>query len=242
MSARRLAVLAGSVAIGQVGPAVTWLAPVRLAVWPRLAGIGRPGHLALTFDDGPDPIATPLFLAELDELGWKATFFVLGEQVRRSPRLLDEIAAAGHEIGVHGDEHRYLIARTPRAAADDLRRARDTVGDRFGHPPVWFRPPYGVLSGPALVAARRLGLRPVLWTAWGRDWTRSATPQSVLDELGRGILSGGTAVLHDSDFHSAPGAWRSALGALRPLAEEMSMRHVTVGPIAEHGIGGRRER
>lgn len=236
MKVRHLAAVGGLLATAHIGPAVTWLAGPRLALWPRLAGIGRGGHLALTFDDGPDPVSTPLFLAELADLGWTATFFVLGEQVRRAPGLLAEVAAAGHEIAVHGDAHRYLIARSPAAVFDDLHRAVDAIGSQLDAPPRWFRPAYGVLSGPALLAARRLGLRPVLWSAWGRDWTAAATATSVLAELDRGVLSGGTALLHDSDIDAAPGSWRAALGALPLLAEEASMRHITIGPLADHGL------
>src|SRR5581483_6457754 len=131
-------------------------------------------------DDGPDAASTPAFLGVLAGLGWRATFFVLGTQVRRAPGLVREIVAAGHEIGVHGDEHRYLIARGPRAVAGDLTRAVATASEAAGTAVRWWRPPYGVLSGPALISAHHLGLQPVLWSAWGRDWRGEATGQSVV--------------------------------------------------------------
>jgi peptidoglycan/xylan/chitin deacetylase (PgdA/CDA1 family) len=233
----RLLRRAAAVAVAsQVLPAATWIPGVRIRLAPALAGLGRPGHLALTFDDGPDAASTPQFLHALDDLGWRATFFVLGEQLRRAPGLLRDLSAAGHEIGLHGDRHRYLLARTPAAARDDLTRGRDAVGDLIGHPPAWFRPPYGVLSGSGQLAARRLHLRPVLWSAWGRDWRAEATAASVLDDLTAGVLDGGTALLHDSDVTSVPGAWRAALGALPLLAEEAARLGLTVGPLREHGI------
>src|SRR5947207_14914483 len=68
---------------------------------PGLAGIGRHDRVALTFDDGPDPASTPQFIEELDRLGWHATFFLLGEMVRRTPSLVGELVAAGHEVAVH---------------------------------------------------------------------------------------------------------------------------------------------
>ncbi|GAA5022832.1 hypothetical protein GCM10025734_79430 [Kitasatospora paranensis] len=101
-------------------------------------------------------------------------------------------------------------------------------------PPRWYRPPYGVLSLAALAAARRLDLTPVLWTHWGRDWTAAATPDSVLRTLTRAPLGGGTVLLHDSDVTSAPGAWRSALGALPGLLEQCRKQGLTVGPLGEH--------
>ena len=69
----------------QVGPAATWLPPVRRAFAPRLTGRGPRGGVALSFDDGPHPQATPAVLDVLDRLGWTATFFVLGAQARRYP-------------------------------------------------------------------------------------------------------------------------------------------------------------
>jgi peptidoglycan/xylan/chitin deacetylase (PgdA/CDA1 family) len=232
-AARTAVVAAFNAAAFQVGPGVTWIPLARRCLFSRLAGIGRPGHLALTFDDGPHPDATSLVLAELDRLSLRATFFVLGGQARRHPELV-RAAAAQHEVGVHGDEHRYLIARTPWAVRTDLERAVDAVTAAAGRRPTWYRPPYGVLSGPALAACRRLGLRPVLWSAWGRDWEATATPASVLGELRRGVLDGGTALLHDSDVTSAPGSWRSALGALPGLAAEVARRGLQAGPLGEH--------
>ncbi len=220
MNARGLASAAVAVAAAaQVGPGATWIPAVRRFAFPRLAGLGRPGHLALTFDDGPHPDATPLVLAELDRLGVQATFFVLVAQARRHPDVVRQAAEAGHEIAVHGDEHRYLVARTPGAVYDDLARALDAVTATAARRPRWFRPPYGVLSGPALLACRRLVLRPVLWSAWGKDWDGAATPRSVLAELGRGVLDGGTALLHDSDVAAAAGSWRTTLGALPGLVD-----------------------
>jgi hypothetical protein len=95
-----------------------------------------------------------------------------------------------------------------------------------------------VLTTGGLLAARRLGLRPVLWSAWGRDWTAGATPRSVVEELCRGVLDGGTALLHDSDATSAPGSWRTTVAALPLLAAEVTRRGLAVGPLGEHGVGG----
>ena len=148
-----LAGLAG-LAVAQAGPGLTGLAPVRRLLFPRLAGQGDPGHVALTFDDGPDPESTPLFTRLLAEHEVRATFFLLGSMVERAPWLAAELASAGHEIGVHGFDHRYLTARGPRATRSDLTRATELIANVTGTRPRLFRPPYGVLTGPALVTAR----------------------------------------------------------------------------------------
>jgi peptidoglycan-N-acetylglucosamine deacetylase len=227
---------AAVLAASHTGPALTAIGGLRRALLPRLAGAGRPDHVALTFDDGPDPASTPAFLEALDRLGWRATFFMLGRMVDRHPGLAAEVTAAGHEVALHGYEHVSHLRRPPGRVADDLRRGVDAVAVATGRRPVWFRPPYGLLSGATCRAAPRLGLRTVLWTAWGRDWTATATPASVAAEVGRGLRPGGTVLLHDSDCTSAPGAWRAALGALPRLADVFAAHGVAVGPLGEHEV------
>lgn len=216
-------------------PAVATVPAVRRRFLPGLSGIGDPDHVALTFDDGPDPASTPLFLDVLAAHQVRATFFLLGSMLARAPGLGRELAGAGHEVAVHGWVHRYLPLRTPAATYDDLARARDLVADTTGVAPVFFRPPYGVLSVAALAAARRLRLRPVLWTAWGRDWTSHATPGSVLRTVWADLAGGGTVLLHDSDCTSARGSWRATLGALPALLDGCAERGLRVGPLSRHG-------
>jgi peptidoglycan-N-acetylglucosamine deacetylase len=234
---RQAAILAGAAAAGlavaQAGPGITGLRPVRMLAFKRLAGQGDPGHVALTFDDGPDPRSTPEFARMLAAREVHATFFMLGSMVAKAPGLAAEIAAAGHEIGVHGWDHRYLPARTPRAARSDLTRATELIASVTGTRPRLFRPPYGVLSGPALLATRELGLTPVLWGAWGREWTGGATSASVLQTLLGGLDGGVTVLLHDC---GSPGAWQAVLGAVPLLLDECERRGLAVGPVGEHGL------
>lgn len=215
-------------------PAVSALGPLRRTTMPKLSGMGDNSHVALTFDDGPDPASTPAFLEALDRLGWKATFFMLGSMAAAAPGLAREVAAAGHEIALHGGTHHYHIARSPRWVANDLARGYDQLGDITGQRCSWHRPPYGVLSGATLTTCRRLGLRAVLWDAWGRDWRHEATPSSVLSDLSAELRGGSTLLLHDSDCTSAPGSWRSALGALEPLAAHLELLGLRVGPLRDH--------
>lgn len=230
--------LGGAAALVHAGPALAGVSPIGMRLTPALVGRGRTDHVALTFDDGPDPASTPAFLGELDRLGWKATFFVLGTMAREAPGLTAEIAAAGHEVAVHGDEHRNMLRRMPGAAADDIRRCRDTVADLTGVEPIWFRPPFGILSYGAVRGARRVGLRTVLWTTWGRDWRKEATPQTVVDDVLRRYVAGGTVLLHDSDCESYPGSWNAALGALPRLADRFAERDLAVGTLGAHEIPG----
>ncbi len=224
-------------AAAQAVPALAALPGPRRLLFPRLAGIGRPDHVALTFDDGPDPRSTPRFLEQLASRGVRATFFLVGEQVVRHPQLAREIAAAGHELAVHGLRHRLLLRYPPGRVYADLARSYDLVGEAAGRPPRWFRPPYGVLSTGAVAACRRLGMRSVLWTAWGRDWTATATGRSVSALIARDLHGGGTVLLHDTASDTAaPGSWRSTLDALPRLLDHCRNHGWSVGPLHEHGL------
>jgi peptidoglycan/xylan/chitin deacetylase (PgdA/CDA1 family) len=225
---------AAAASVLHAAPMLTSIAPLRLRAFPHLSGLGHEGHVALTFDDGPDTASTPHFLEELARHDVRATFFLLGSMLSKAPSLGRDLVGAGHEVAVHGWDHRNLVGRSPRATHDDLARARDFIAETTGTWPRRFRPPYGVLTTSGLLAARDLGLQPVLWTAWGKDWEKRATPESVLRNLHKGILRGGTILLHDSDCTSAPGAWHSALGALPRLIAHCTDQGLGIGPLREH--------
>jgi len=227
--------LAGGLATHAV-PALASIGPLRNRFTPTLAGTGDPGHVALTFDDGPHPDSTPKFLVELDRLGVRATFFLTGRWAARCPGLAAELVAAGHEVAVHGYGHRSLLLRGPRGTYEDLARGRDAVASACGVEPEWYRPPYGVLTGAGLAVAKRLGLRTVLWTAWGEDWAAGMTAQSVTRTVLADLTGGGTVLLHDSDATSVPGSWRATLGAVPAIVEILCERGLRVGPLAEHGV------
>jgi peptidoglycan/xylan/chitin deacetylase (PgdA/CDA1 family) len=217
-------------------PLVTTRARLRRRYLPSLAGIGSADHVAITFDDGPDPASTPAFLEELDRLGMRATFFMLGVNAAAHPQLAAEVADAGHEVAAHGHVHRSQLFQSPGQVRDDILRGMHAVAEATGQAPRWFRPPFGTISSAGFLAAQRLGLRTVLWSAWGKDWTEDATAESVFNVLVQDVGPGVTALLHDSDCASWPGSWRAALGSLPLLADRLAELGLKGGPLAEHGI------
>jgi peptidoglycan-N-acetylglucosamine deacetylase len=169
---------------------------------------------ALTFDDGPHVEGTPAVLEILAGRGIQATFFLVGEQVRRNPALAREILSAGHWIGLHCDRHRNLLRLAPWQVRDDIARALAGIEDATGHSPTLYRPPYGVLNASALRIARAHDWRTLLWTQWGRDWEARATPASIVERVTDGVREGSVLLLHDADDYSAPGSWRRTAAAL----------------------------
>jgi len=215
---------AGAAAAVHAGPA---LAPVLAAVGKALPVVLRQDDLdgvALTFDDGPHPQGTPAVLETLREAGAVATFFLAGEQVERRPALAAEIAAAGHRVELHCHRHRNQLRLTPRALLDDAERAREAIESASGQEIADYRPPYGIFSASGLRAVRSRGWRPVLWSRWGRDWTRRATPASIARKSTADARAGDVLLLHDADYYSAPGSWARTVAALPIILEELEAR------------------
>jgi peptidoglycan/xylan/chitin deacetylase (PgdA/CDA1 family) len=179
---------------------------VRRATDPVLAPVGsvagiRPdgdaaGVVALTFDDGPDPEVTPAVLDALAAGGATATFFVLVDRAVHHPDLVRRAASEGHEIALHGADHRRLTTLDAAEVRDSIRRARAELELLAGTGVRWFRPPFGSQSVRSYAAARRAGLVPVVWTAEGEDWVDQPAA-TVADRLVARLRPGGVALLHD---------------------------------------------
>lgn len=213
-----------------------WSAPALAPIVPAVAGAlalprrisESPGpDVALTFDDGPDPRGTPAILAALAARNAVATFFLVGEQVERDPALAGEIVAAGHRVAIHGQRHRLQLRLTPGQARDDIARAVATIGDAAGSISSVYRPPYGIFSPAGLAAIRSAGLRPMLWSRWGRDWRKHTNAGRIATELTGDVRGGDVLLLHDSDRYSAEGSWRRTAAAL-PLVLDV---------LTERGLG-----
>ena len=211
---------------GYLLPALAGARPVGLPgspapIWPTLrSSLGiedrTAGGLgcALTFDDGPHAQGTPAVLELLARADVRATFFLVGEQVRRNPWLAREIVAAGHLVGLHCDRHRNLLRLAPAQVRADIDRAQATIEDAAGVKPTLYRPPYGVLNASALRLANARGWRTLLWSHWGRDWEQRATAESIAALVTAGAGDGSVLLLHDADDYSAPGSWRRTVAAL----------------------------
>ena len=179
---------------------------------------------ALTFDDGPHAQGTPAVLELLAAADVRATFFLVGEQVERNPALAREIVEAGHGVGLHCQRHRNLLRLAPWQVRADIDRAEAAIGEATGVAPALYRPPYGVLNAAALRLARARGWRTLLWSHWGRDWERRATPESIHARVTDGAREGSVLLLHDADDYSAPGSWRRTVAALPRVLQTLAER------------------
>lgn len=222
-----------SIALFQLLPGAGWLPPIRQLI-PALEGRGREEHIALTFDDGPDPETTPLLLQALSDHGVRATFFVLGKRLFLNKELGREIHRRGHELAVHGWNHTLAFTRTPAGMARELRWTSDLIRDLTGSRPCWYRPPHGAISVSSLWAAKRAGLRTVLWSASARDWVDGVDAEVIAARVLRLLNAGGTLLLHDSPVGGSRGASQNMLHALPAIITESHNRGLRLGPLAEH--------
>lgn len=210
--------------VAHAGPALASVVPpLGRALGVRLRQEGE-GGVALTFDDGPHPHGTPAVLETLREVGAPATFFLAGEQVERHPALVAEIVAAGHRVELHCYRHRNQLRLSSRALLEDAERARAAIEAASGQAVSDYRPPYGIFSAAGLRAIRARGWRPVLWSQWGRDWDRRATPTSIARRSTATVRAGDILLLHDADYYSAPGSWVRTAAALPSILEELERR------------------
>jgi peptidoglycan/xylan/chitin deacetylase (PgdA/CDA1 family) len=211
-------------AVAYAGPALAPVVPAIGKALPVVLSQDGAEGVALTFDDGPHPQGTPAVLETLRDAGAVATFFLAGEQVVQRPALVAEIAAAGHRVELHCHRHRNQLRLGARQLLEDAERAKLAIEEASGQAVADYRPPYGIFSALGLRAVVSRGWRPVLWSQWGRDWTRHATPASIARRATATVRAGDIVLLHDADYYSAPGSWVRTAAALPIILDELEAR------------------
>ena len=193
--------------------------------------VDRP-EIALTFDDGPHPVWTPRLIDALDREGHRATFFLIGERAERHPELVRQIVASGHQVALHGHDHRWQVLFWPRAIREDFARGLGALREACGRIPRCYRPPIG-LAGPAtLEAVSAWGLTLVAWTL--RPYDAKATSAQVLRARLRKIQPGDIVLLHDAPTVRPEAETPIALEVLPQVLsdlKERGLRSVTVATM-----------
>lgn len=149
--------------------------------------------IALTFDDGPGVKATARILAALEEVGGRATFFMLGENAAAHPDLARQVAQAGHLVGTHTNSHKSLIRLTAKEMLQEVELSLDNIQKATGVRPAILRPPYGNVND---LVKETLDLPLVNWSVDTRDWD-SRDAQKVYDHILANVRDGDIVLMHD---------------------------------------------
>jgi peptidoglycan/xylan/chitin deacetylase (PgdA/CDA1 family) len=153
--------------------------------------------VALTFDDGPDPRATPALLNLLERYGVTATFFLLGRRAARHPELVDAILKAGHSVGNHSFSHdKWLMLRSSKRLAADIAATQKLLAGH-GVRPLAFRPPVGITNPLLGTILNRLGLYAVNFSCRGYDLGNRRLTHLAAKLLDR-VRGGDILLLHDT--------------------------------------------
>lgn len=206
------------------------------AQWPTSQIFGRtilagsdPRQIALTFDDGPNDPYTLELIDLLARYEVQATFFLMGNFVRRRPEIARALHQAGHLLGNHTMTHPSLLWERPARVREELAACNAAIGDATGEAVHWFRPPFGARRPDVLRAAVELGLTPVMWNVTAHDWD-ATEPQALARRVQDGVARnqrrrmGSNILLHDGG-HRQLGTDRSVtLAATALLLESWANR------------------
>ncbi|MEM7514047.1 MAG: polysaccharide deacetylase family protein [Bacteroidota bacterium] len=195
--------------------------------------------VALTFDDGPNPEATPELLDVLDSLGIKATFFINGKHAVLYPDVLQETAQRGHEIGNHAWTHQALYHFSEDIPFEEIKETNKLIAEITGTTPSLFRPPFlvqglGVKKSLAEFSLLSIGAR-----VHGSDW-EDQNPMAIADKVLASMKPGEIIVLHDGDGDAQKDEiQKSRMGtveAVRIIGEDLlaqGYRFVTISEMIE---------
>ncbi len=161
----------------------------------------------LTFDDGPIPEVTPWVLELLERKGVKATFFMVGDNIRKHPDVFRQVVEGGHRVGNHTFHHLRGFEKSSNQYLEDVRQAHDFMLEACeGMPveqveaalhPILFRPPHGHMTwGQYMVLRHRC--RIVMWDLVTRDYSKKLRPPQVLANVMRYARNGSIITFHDS--------------------------------------------
>lgn len=179
--------------------------------------------VALTFDDGPDPIDTPAVLDILKEKEVRATFFVLGKAAQSNSYLLRRLVKEGHEIGNHGFNHDYQ----QRHLVEEMNQTDQVVFAATGNHTYFYRPPGGLVSKSQLEATKKNGHVAALWSVDSKDWRNPGVKQ-IVDNVIKNTFPGSIILMHDGGYHRI-----QTVNSLGPIIDALKARGYRLATLSE---------
>ncbi len=192
--------------------------------------------VALTFDDGPDPVYTPRILDILARWGVSATFFMVAENARRYPDVVKQIVARGHEVGSHGMHHSPSWFQSPKRSRLEIQESVAVLQELTGQPVRCFRPPWGMSNLVTQYWMHKAAQKVVLWSLDSLDWFFMTPAKLIIRKVSR-WASPGSIIL----FHDGPGVRRNAAALVEALPQLLEIMlnkglvPVTVSELMDEG-------
>jgi peptidoglycan/xylan/chitin deacetylase (PgdA/CDA1 family) len=186
----------------------------------------------LTFDDGPNPDATPRILETLARAGVPAAFFLVGRHVRRFPELARAVGAGGHAIGNHTESHVKLHWLGPERVAHELGNAHRTIVEITGVTPRMFRAPHGYRNPFVSRVARQYGYAVMGWTFGVWDTARPGA-EEIRRRMRAKLRPGSVLLLHDGDGYDPMGDRRQTADALPGIIDDVRAAGYEFRPLTE---------
>ncbi len=150
----------------------------------------------LTFDDGPVPGATDFVLAQLEQRNMKATFFMVGENVDKNPKLAQQVIQKGHQIGNHTQHHLHGFKVTTADYLENTELCQETIKLHLGIYPTLFRPPYGQIK-PSQWSKLGKDFTIVMWDVLSGDFDLKQSAETCLKETCKHTKNGSIVIFHD---------------------------------------------
>jgi peptidoglycan-N-acetylglucosamine deacetylase len=188
--------------------------------------------IAFTFDDGPDPMYTPILLDLLKQNEVKATFFVVGAKAEKHPGIIRRMHQEGHLIGIHNFVHHSNWFMSPWKVRKGLEDTAKIIEHITGVRPIYYRPPWGMLN--LFDFVKRSKYKIILWSIMAEDWRTSGGSEKIKNRLCN-IKGGDVILLHDCG--DTPGAKldapRNTIDALKDVLKTVKTKGFTCVTVDE---------
>ena len=184
--------------------------------------------IALTFDDGPHPAQTDEILRLLSKHGIKATFFVVGQNVKNNPEVTARVISEGHEIGNHTYSHPNLKTLSEKDLRGEIKKTEQILFEICEYRPKLFRPPCGFCDENTVKAVSQMDYYIILWTVDTLDWNHTKA-QDIVDGVTKNVKDGSIILCHD--YIGRNGHTAEALDILIPKLKNEGYQFVTVSEL-----------
>lgn len=188
--------------------------------------------IALTFDDGPDEVFTPQVLDILKKNDVKATFFLVGENLKQNKEIVKRQFEEGHEIGNHTYTHINVAKSGYDKVYEEITKTQEEIKEIIGVEPKLFRPPYRAMSRNMCDIIKNKNMNIILWSNLDpRDWSNPGV-YSIVNTIESKVGNGNIILLHDyNNLRNSKSQTIQALESVIPYLKEQGYKFVTISEL-----------